>query len=131
MARLISRVGPTADQRFWLLWDQPCGLCRRAIAWVRRHDRGGLIRTIPFQEVPTPPMTPELARACGRAIHLIAPDGRVSRAGRAAVEVLALLGWRRTASLLARPPLIWLVEIGYRVVADNRPFFARFLFRNE
>src|SRR5215211_8779155 len=88
MAQLISRVGPTADQRFWLLWDQPCGLCRRAIAWVRRHDRGRLIRTIPFQEVPTPPMTPELARACGRAIHLIAPDGRVSRAGRAAVEVL-------------------------------------------
>jgi predicted DCC family thiol-disulfide oxidoreductase YuxK len=128
---LISRVEPTADGRFWLLWDGQCGLCRRAVAWVRRHDRDGVIRTIPFQEVPTPPMTPELARACGRAIHLIAPDGRVSRAGRAALGVLELLGWRRTACWLARPPLIWLVEIGYRIVADDRPFFARFLFRNE
>jgi predicted DCC family thiol-disulfide oxidoreductase YuxK len=90
-----------------------------------------LIKTIPFQEAPTPPMTPELARACSQAIHLIAPDGRVSRAGRAAVELLALLGWRRTATLLGRRPLIWLVEVGYRIVADHRPFFARFLFRNE
>ena len=76
-------------------------------------------------------MTPRLRRACARAMHVITPDGRVLRAGRAAVCVLRLLGWRRTAAILSRPPLIWAVEVGYRVVADHRPFFARFLFRGE
>ncbi len=29
------------------------------------------------------------------------------------------------------PPLIWAVELGYQIVARNRPFFARYLFRTE
>lgn len=45
--------------------------------------------------------------------------------------VLGLVGWPRTAALLALPPLIWAVEIGYRVVADNRGLFSHVLFRAE
>ena len=76
-------------------------------------------------------MTPRLRQACARAVHVITPDGRVLRAGRAALCVLEQVGWRRTAAVLSQPPLIWAVEIGYRLVADNRPFFGRFLFREE
>ena len=53
------------------------------------------------------------------------------RAGRAALCALEQVGWRRTTAILSRPPLIWAVEIGYRLVADNRPLFGRFLFREE
>jgi predicted DCC family thiol-disulfide oxidoreductase YuxK len=74
-------------------------------------------------------MTPDLYRACARAVHLITPDGHVLRAGRAVVEVLRLLGWRRRAALLLLPPFVWLVELGYRIVANHRPFFGRFFFR--
>jgi hypothetical protein len=45
--------------------------------------------------------------------------------------LLHLLGWPRTAAILSLPPLVWVVEIGYRVVADHRPFFGRWLFRGE
>jgi predicted DCC family thiol-disulfide oxidoreductase YuxK len=76
-------------------------------------------------------MTPELRLACARAVHVVRPDGRTLRAGRAVVCVIGLLGWGRLAAALSAPPLIWLVEIGYRVVADHRPFFGRLLFRKE
>jgi len=35
------------------------------------------------------------------------------------------------ARCLAAPPFLWVVELGYRIVAANRQLFARFLFRNE
>jgi hypothetical protein len=40
--------------------------------------------------------------------------------------------WHSSAVRLAgRRPFIWLVELGYWIVARNRPFFGRFLFRSE
>lgn len=76
-------------------------------------------------------MTPALHRACARAVHVVTPDGRVLRAGRASLFVLERIGYRRQARLLTVPPLIWAVELGYRLVAANRPFFARLFFRDR
>ena len=86
---------------------------------------------MPYQEAPRPPMTDALAARCARAVHVITPDGRVLRAGRASLYVLGRIGWRGTEAIASRPPLVWLVEAGYRLVARNRPFFARFLVRRE
>jgi predicted DCC family thiol-disulfide oxidoreductase YuxK len=86
---------------------------------------------VPYQEAPSPPMTPELRAACERAAHVITADGRLLRAGRGCLFVLERLGWGWVARLLARPPFIWIVEVVYRIVADHRRFFARFLFRLE
>lgn len=97
-------------------------------AWVRRHDKEGRIVTVPFQDAPAPPMTPELRAACEKSIHVLTGDGRVLRAGRAALFVLAALGHKTTARALGLPPLIWVVEAGYHIVAANRDFFSRFLF---
>lgn len=76
-------------------------------------------------------MTPELRAACAIAVHVVTADGRVLRAGRACLCVLERTGWGWFARLLSLPPLVWLVEGGYRVVATHRPFFARFTFRRE
>jgi len=76
-------------------------------------------------------MNEELYRACARAVHVVRRDGTLLRAGRATLYVLEGLGWRWTARLLSVPPFVWLVELGYWVVARNRSFFARFLFRGE
>ncbi len=86
---------------------------------------------VPYQEAPSPPMTPELARACRRAIHVLRADGAVLRAGRAAVYVLEVLGYRRTAWCLRRRPVIWAVELGYWIVARNRRLFSRVAFKRE
>ncbi len=76
-------------------------------------------------------MTPELFEACERAVQLITPEGEILRAGRAMLFVLGELGWGGWARILAVPPFVWIVEIAYRIVARNRRFFSRFMFRSS
>ncbi len=76
-------------------------------------------------------MTDRLARECARAVHVVTPDGRLLRAGRASLYVLDQVGWRRLAAALSRPPLVWLVEAGYRLVARNRRALSRVLGRTR
>ena len=74
-------------------------------------------------------MTDALAARCARAVHVITPDGVVLVAGRASLYVLRAIGWRWFAAILSVPPLAWFVELGYWLVARNRHFFGRILFR--
>ena len=74
-------------------------------------------------------MTDALAMRCVWAVHVITPDGTVLGAGRASLYVFDCIGWRRFARVFSRRPLVWLVEIGYRVVARNRGFFSHVFFR--
>jgi len=120
-----------ADSRTWVLWDGECGFCRRSVSWAVRHDRAGILRPMPYQRAPSPPMTPRLRRACSRAVHVVTPEGRILRAGRAALYIIGACGWPLAAQVLSVPPLVWLVEIGYRIVANNRPLFGRFLLTHE
>jgi predicted DCC family thiol-disulfide oxidoreductase YuxK len=124
-------AGPTPDGRYWLLWDGECGFCRRAVDWANRRDRAGRLHACPFQQAPSPPMTPELALACERAVHVVTPDGKAVGAGKACLVVLALIGWKRQAILLSLPPMIWLIELGYWIVARNRTLFSRWMFQGE
>ena len=88
-----------------------------------------MLRIEAYQDAPSPPMSPELAAACAKAIHVIDPAGELTRGGRAALVLLGIIGWPRLAWLLHLPPFIWLVELAYFIVSRNRPFFARFTFR--
>jgi len=101
-----------------LLWDGECGFCRRSVEWAERRDTGHAFQAIPYQQAPSPPMTPDLRRACARAVHLLTADGELLRAG---YPVLA--------RVLAVPPLVWAVELGYWLVARNRQLASRVLFR--
>ena len=79
---------PADAQPVWLFWDGACGLCRRAVVWVKHHDVTNQIRAVPYQDAPRPPMTDSLARRCERAVHVFTPDGQVLSAGRASLYVL-------------------------------------------
>jgi predicted DCC family thiol-disulfide oxidoreductase YuxK len=114
-----------------ILWDGTCGLCRRAVAWVRRRDREGRFHAVAYQDAPASLMTPEMRAACARAVHVITSDGQVLRAGRASLFVLGELGFRYTAGVLGWPPFVWITEGAYRLVASNRRFFSRFLFTRD
>jgi predicted DCC family thiol-disulfide oxidoreductase YuxK len=120
-----------AEARPLVLWDGECGMCRRFAVWGERRDTSGRLRFVPYQEAPSPPMTEALAVDCAIAMHVAFADGRLLRAGRATLFILGELGWPRTSRLLGARPLIWLVEIGYRIVASNRHVFSRLLFRRE
>ena len=112
-----------------LLWDGECGFCRRSVEWAERHDREHAFRAVPYQEAPSPPMTPELSKATARAVHVITPEGRVLRAGRACLWVLERTGYPVLARVLSLPPLVWAVEVGYWLVARNRGLASRIMFR--
>jgi predicted DCC family thiol-disulfide oxidoreductase YuxK len=113
--------------RHLLLWDGACGFCRRAVEGVRRRDRDGRFEIVPYQQAPAPPMTPELAAACAKAVHVLTADGQLLRAGRASLFVLGETGHPWLARILGLPPLVWLVELGYVIVARHRSFFSRLL----
>jgi len=77
-------------------------------------------------------MTTALYQACGQAVHVLAADGRVLSAGRAVLFILVGIGYPNWLIWpLTSPPLSWVVELGYRLIARHRPFFSRFLFRND
>ena len=112
-----------------LLWDGDCGFCRRSVEWAERRDTSHAFRAIPYQQAPSPPMTTELRQACARAVHVLTAEGPVLRAGRACLWVLERIGYPGLARVLAPPPLVWVVEVGYWLVARNRRLASWVLFR--
>ena len=119
---------PVGAQPIWLFWDGACGLCRRAVAWVKRRDVTNQIQAVPYQAAPRPPMTDSLARRCERAVQVVTPGGQVLSAGRASLYVLGKVGFPRLARVGRLPPFVWGVELGYWIVARNRQFFSKWLF---
>ncbi len=116
-------------QPIWLFWDSECGFCKRAIAWVKQRDATDQIQAVPYQEAPRPPMTDILAQRCERAVQVLTQEGDILSAGRACLYVLEKVGYPRLARVGRLPPLIWCIEIDYWLVARNRQFFSRWLFR--
>ncbi len=77
-------------------------------------------------------MTPALREHARKAVQVITAGGHQLSAGRAILFALEEIEWHpRVVRLAGRRPFIWAVELGYWIVARNRPFFGRFLFRAE
>jgi predicted DCC family thiol-disulfide oxidoreductase YuxK len=115
--------------RHWILWDGECKFCRGLVAWVKSKDIHHRFEVLPYQIAPSPPMTRELYAACEQAVHVVKADGTTLRGARACLFVLDTLGWTNTR-ILALPPFIWALDLGYWIVASNRRFFSRLLPRN-
>ena len=110
-----------------LLYDGDCKFCCR---WIRRWERttGPQVSYLPFQDSSVPTQFPELSReAFEKSVHLLEPDGRVSRGAEAVFRSLATA--RRYAWLLwcyqFVPGLAALTEWGYRRVANNRMLLSK------
>jgi hypothetical protein len=87
----------------------------------------GRFRRVPYQEAADPPVPPELRHASAHAVHVVTARGEILRAGRASLFVLGQIGWPRTARVLGIPPLCWVVELGYWLVARLRGALSRVL----
>ncbi len=74
-------------------------------------------------------MDPAHREASRRAVHVYTREGEWLRAGRATLFILAGLGpvWRVLAAVARVPPFIWIVELGYGLVARNRTLVSRVL----
>jgi predicted DCC family thiol-disulfide oxidoreductase YuxK len=107
-----------------MVFDGECGFCRTWIERWRRHT-GEAVVYVPYQEAAA--WYPDIpAEAFAQAVHLIEPDGRVSRGAEAVCRALATN--RQPAPLwLYRhvPALAPLAETGYRLVAQRRGLLSR------
>src|SRR5688500_6262400 len=107
-------------QRPTLIWDGDCSFCRR---WIMRWRNltGDAIDYEPSQRAAE--KLPQVPREeFGRSVFLAEPDGRVTRAAEAVFRSLALAGQKRYLLWLYEhvPPLRWVSELGYGVIARNR-----------
>jgi predicted DCC family thiol-disulfide oxidoreductase YuxK len=110
-----------------VLYDDDCGFCRWSLGVLLSWDRGRLLWPAPINDpvgdrwLAGMPVGDRLA-----SWHLVQDGGRVSSAGRALAEALAYVpGGVVVAPLLRLAP--GLVERAYRLVADHRSAFSRFV----
>ncbi len=65
-------------------------------------------------------------------MQVVTQDGRRYSGSRAVLFVLEQVGWFPVLMrLAARRPVVWVVDGGYRVVANHRHAFSRFFFRSR
>jgi predicted DCC family thiol-disulfide oxidoreductase YuxK len=107
-----------------LIWDGDCGFCRRSVQQLRALT-AERVEYEPYQTAhlrfPTIPI-----ESFRRAVHLVEPDGTVSRGAEAVFRTLAHAG--RSLPLTAYrhlPGFAALSEWGYRQVADHRNLASR------
>lgn len=115
-----------AGARLLFLYDGWCGVCARAVAWLRGQDREQRIAFLPSQ-------TPGLAERAGLtraelnlAAWVIDRDGR-QLSGAAAVNrgLIELPRWRWLAPLYNLPVAGPLEDAAYRLFARHRGRFHR------
>ena len=119
------------DARPTLIFDGDCGFCRRWVARWRRQT-GRRVQYIPFQRLGG--RFPELSREeCEKAIQFIDSGGRVFSGADAVTRLhdYGLRGGHALGVLLSLPPIIWVLRIGYKLVARNRSFFSALVRRRN
>lgn len=110
----------------YLLYDGDCDFCREWATWVTFRDRDRRFRICPWQVVDGPPMTPLLKIQARKAVQIVTADGGHRSGGRAVLFALREIGWHpMLVRLLEHRPFVWAVDLGYRIVAANRPRLSR------
>ena len=121
-------VQPSVQNQRWLvLYDGDCGLCKWLLAGLLRFDRAKRLRPVALQRPEAETLLADLEPAERMAsMHLVSPDGTRTSAGAALPALLRLLsGGRFPAAVLGRFPR--LAEAGYRWAATHRIGISRFV----
>jgi predicted DCC family thiol-disulfide oxidoreductase YuxK len=108
---------------YTLVFDGNCRICQRAVASIRRLDRGGVIEIVASQEPGVRARFSSIPSAAfDEAMHLIAKDSGATWSGAAAVEeLLRVLPRTRWFAPLFHVPFVRVVaDAMYRWVARNR-----------
>ena len=115
-------------QRDWLIWDGECGFCYRTVRWLKKRDQLNRFQVSAFQNTPSPPMNDGLRSRAVTEVIVVRATGETLGGAAAVMYVLSHTGWGWFARLLAYPPFIWVLNVGYRLVAKNRNTVSKALF---
>jgi predicted DCC family thiol-disulfide oxidoreductase YuxK len=114
-----------------MIFDGDCRFCRRWIArW--RHYTKSRVRYVPFQKLGE--AFPQVSRkACRDSVQFVDPRGRIFSGADAVVRLfdLGMPGGHFARVICAHPPIIWMLRLGYRLVARYRQFFSRLTSRSS
>lgn len=105
-----------------LLYDGGCGFCRTWVGRLRWWDRAGRIDYVPYQQRSAVAGLPWVSdEALDRAMHFIAPGGRIDAGARAVPAILGYLpGGALIRPLFRVPGIKWVADRVYRWVATRR-----------
>jgi predicted DCC family thiol-disulfide oxidoreductase YuxK len=106
--------------RYLVLYDADCGLCRVTLALLLRWDAEGILAPVALQDPAAELLLADIDHEQRmQSWHLITPEGERLAAGAALAEVLRLLPG---GAALARPLRAWpgVAERLYYLVADHR-----------
>ncbi len=113
--------------------DGACPLCSLEVAHYQRVDTAGAVTFVDAASAESEALLAAhgLTRAQALArLHVITAEGDVASGARAFVALWRRLpGWRRLAPIAGAPPIIWLLELGYRAFLPVRPLLAGLLTR--
>jgi lipase maturation factor 1 len=108
-----------------MIFDGDCRFCRRWIARWRRRTKDR-VRYLPFQMLGNTSL--QVSReVCQDAVQFVDPNGRVFSGADAVVRLFnfGLPGGRLASLICSNPSIIWILRIGYRLVARNREHLSR------
>ena len=120
---------PLSPPELTVYFDGSCPLCRREIAFYRRHPAADRLAWV---DVSAPAALGEglSCEAAMRRFHVREPEGRLLSGGAAFARLWrALPGWRALGWLFAWPPLSWALEAAYRAFLPLRPRLQRLALR--
>lgn len=105
-----------------VLYDGGCSFCRSWVERIRAWDRAQKLELVPYQERARVAGMPALATEdVAAALHLVMPNGRIFRGGRAVWEVLGHIPrWRWVRPLLWIPGMGVVIDRAYAWVAARR-----------
>lgn len=112
-----------------LIYDGDCGVCGRAIAWLRANVPEDRIDLLPCQDPERAEAFPEISEAaCMEAVQLVMPDRTVYSAEQAIPPVLRLTRrWGWLGFLFQLPGASLVTPAVYRWIARNRYAISAFL----
>lgn len=115
------------EDRWLILYDEDCSLCKWLLAGLLRWDRAVRLRPVALQRSEADELLADLAPPERMASwHLVSPTGVRDSGGAALPPLMRLLsGGRLAAAAFARFPR--LTDGGYRWVAGHRSQLSRLL----
>ena len=114
------------DQTIWLLWDGECDFCQLSAAWMSARNPHSILTIIPYQDAPSPPMTPAFRVQAARAVQVVTAEGTCYSGASAVMFALESVGWHAgIARSLRKRPLRWGADALYWLIARNRSRLAR------
>ncbi len=109
---------------YQVYYDDQCEICQAGVAWLKILDRHCRVEPLPIRAELVPAGT--TLSDCLEDLHVVGPDGNITRGWRAVATLAQLSPWTRLIGTAGKlPGLYWIGDRAYRWLARNRYALSR------